>query len=276
MDKLRIIPNKQFDYVNTTDPAITTNPEHTGASWLNMTTGELFFCLDNTVDDNAWRGALGTQVGITGIVDAAEFTAANSAYLAATSALFNSLSTFSVEFYINFVSGSYIMTDATNGLGWEAFLVNRTNIVINTSNASGTRIFTTMTDLQGAGWVHVAVTYDGTTIKIYQDGILDNSQVAAGKTLWNNPNQFCFGCYTPLGSASYSTMGLSQFRVWNDARTQEEIQANMGRAVLLDRTDLRCEMMFDNFLTSGTCEDTQGVYTGNYRGPVAQSQVSIL
>lgn len=62
MDDLRILPNKQFDYVNIGVPAIDTNPEQAGASWLNLSTGELFFCTDNTINFNVWVGQLGTTI----------------------------------------------------------------------------------------------------------------------------------------------------------------------------------------------------------------------
>lgn len=51
-----ILPQSSYTYVYSGDPTITTNPELIGASWLNITTGNVFHCMDNTVDANVWRG----------------------------------------------------------------------------------------------------------------------------------------------------------------------------------------------------------------------------
>lgn len=50
-----------FDYTETTNPLVTTNAT-LGASWRNTTSGEIFICTDNTTDENAWIGQLGTEI----------------------------------------------------------------------------------------------------------------------------------------------------------------------------------------------------------------------
>jgi hypothetical protein len=54
----------RFDYVNTGDPAVDTNPQSVGATWLNLTTGEEFVCIDNLADSNYWVGSLSTVVNV--------------------------------------------------------------------------------------------------------------------------------------------------------------------------------------------------------------------
>ncbi len=46
----------RYDYVNTSDPAVDTNPSTLYASWLNASTGELFHCTDNATGANTWVG----------------------------------------------------------------------------------------------------------------------------------------------------------------------------------------------------------------------------
>ena len=53
-----------FDYINTADPLVTTNPTSLGATWLNTTSGEIFVCTGISTDDNVWRGTNGTIVHI--------------------------------------------------------------------------------------------------------------------------------------------------------------------------------------------------------------------
>ena len=55
------ISNK-FDYVSSEKPTINLNPTKDNAVALDTTTGEIFICIDNTVDENIWIGQLGTKV----------------------------------------------------------------------------------------------------------------------------------------------------------------------------------------------------------------------
>jgi uncharacterized protein (DUF2141 family) len=70
-------------------------------------------------------------------------------------------------------------------------------------------------------WTHVAGTYDGADLKLYMNGELVASSSPAG------------GLYPPNGSFSFSGSGetmngkLDELRVWNLARTQEQIRESM-------------------------------------------------
>lgn len=44
----------KWDYINASDPAADTNPSSLYATWLNISTGASFVCLDNTTDANVW------------------------------------------------------------------------------------------------------------------------------------------------------------------------------------------------------------------------------
>jgi len=52
----------KFDYVFQGNPAFNTNPPRPNMNALNAVTGELFFCVDNTLDSNIWVGQLGTEI----------------------------------------------------------------------------------------------------------------------------------------------------------------------------------------------------------------------
>lgn len=52
----------KWDYWQTSDPLVTTNPSHLFMVWMNLSTGEKFTCIDNTVGANVWEGNLGTTV----------------------------------------------------------------------------------------------------------------------------------------------------------------------------------------------------------------------
>jgi len=58
-----IFKRGNFDYVKTTNPTVNVNPGFVGATWLNLTTGEVFVCLDNTPGENDWAGQKHTRIG---------------------------------------------------------------------------------------------------------------------------------------------------------------------------------------------------------------------
>lgn len=51
-----------YGHIEASDPTVSVNDESLYERWLNLTTGEVFVCIDNTVDDNHWVGNQGTEV----------------------------------------------------------------------------------------------------------------------------------------------------------------------------------------------------------------------
>ena len=62
MIKFDILEGPRFDYVNTGNPTININLRVPYASWVNLTTGEIFICIDTTPDVNVWVGQRGTTI----------------------------------------------------------------------------------------------------------------------------------------------------------------------------------------------------------------------
>ena len=75
-------------------------------------------------------------------------------------------------------------------------------------------------------WYHVAGTYDGSTIKIYVDGVLQGSNPA--NISIGNTAPLTFGFHDMAGWLYYLTGDLCEVRIWNFARTASEIQADMN------------------------------------------------
>jgi hypothetical protein len=72
-------------------------------------------------------------------------------------------------------------------------------------------------------WHHLAATYDGATMKLYIDGVLSASQAQTG-TIATNTNSLTLGNQT--GYSEYFGGYGDEFRVWNVARTQAQIQGS--------------------------------------------------
>lgn len=61
-----MVPQGKLAVANFTsyqNPSIDTNPASMPVTWLNLTSGELFTCIDNTAGANKWVGTRGTSIG---------------------------------------------------------------------------------------------------------------------------------------------------------------------------------------------------------------------
>jgi alpha-tubulin suppressor-like RCC1 family protein len=73
-------------------------------------------------------------------------------------------------------------------------------------------------------WHHIAATFDGTTRKIYLDGVLKGSDIPGGHTVPNGAN-FRIGS---TNNGEFFNGGLDEVRIWNTARTTCEINSYMN------------------------------------------------
>jgi subtilase family serine protease len=77
-------------------------------------------------------------------------------------------------------------------------------------------------------WHHVAYTYDGTNQILYVDGIQQAIASVAG-SLTSNTESISIGAEVSSTTNLFHLNGtIDEVRIWNVARTQAEIQANMG------------------------------------------------
>ncbi len=76
-------------------------------------------------------------------------------------------------------------------------------------------------------WHHLAASYDGTNVKIYIDGILKTSQAQTGLITTSSSVNITLG--NQSGLSEYFGGYADECRVWNIARSQAAIQADMNR-----------------------------------------------
>jgi len=89
------------------------------------------------------------------------------------------------------------------------------------------------TPIEDNGWHHGAVTYDGTTWRLYLDGRLDGESSPGATPRYDSIQHFSIG--TAMNSAGTPEGRLDgvidEVRVWNYARTQEQILASVNAEV---------------------------------------------
>lgn len=123
-------------------------------------------------------------------------------------------------------------------------------------NSAGTIKALTANVLTTGEWLHVAGTYDGTTMKLYLNGV----QVAT-----QNPSpagfSACDGTFLLSRSAESMHGKLDDFRFWTVARTQAQIQDNRFLQLTGSETGLRSYWRMDS--SSGTAAvDDKGFSNG--------------
>lgn len=113
-------------------------------------------------------------------------------------------------------------------------------------------------------WYHVAATYDGATMKIYVNGILD---VSASQTGSFTASGNFYLADSEQWTGRYLNGKMDEARVWSDARSQTEIRANMYQELSGSESNLVSYYKL-NETTGTTASDSQtsGTYDGTLTG----------
>ncbi|MBL0183766.1 MAG: T9SS type A sorting domain-containing protein [Chitinophagaceae bacterium] len=160
--------------------------------------------------------------------------------------------------YPNYAPGIFIAANSEPAPG-KILVVNNIGGIYRT--LSGT---TSVNDNQ---WHHIATTYDGAAMKIYVDGVLENTLAATGSL---------YASTGPLGigynysAANYPFIGkIDEVRIWNTARTVGQIIATMNTTMVGNETGLVLNYDFNNGAYNGSgqivtnlCSNTGTVLNG--------------
>ncbi len=93
-----------------------------------------------------------------------------------------------------------------------------------TTTASATYLPATIPALNQ--WVHVAGTFDGSTMRVYINGIETATTAKTGSITYASPNDLMIGRYWDNNESYYYTGAVDDVRLWNIVRTQSEIANN--------------------------------------------------
>ncbi|RPI13583.1 MAG: T9SS C-terminal target domain-containing protein [Ignavibacteriae bacterium] len=125
--------------------------------------------------------------------------------------------------------------------------------------AGGTVVSGTGITLTPGVWTHLAVTWDGTAVKFYKDGVMIIS-VPSTLTLGSSAGEMRIG----RGNADAGSGGIDELRLWSVARTQAEISANMcNKWVPNNTTGLKAKWHMDSTFT-----DSISSFNGSPMGAV--------
>lgn len=122
-------------------------------------------------------------------------------------------------------------------------------------------------------WHHVAVTYDGDTWQLFVDGVLDIEKTVNAEPRSDSIQHFGIGAmFDSTGtSAGHFAGDIDELRVWDHARTGDEISDNRYATLLTSGTGLLARFAFENDVTDavGSLDGTAiGAPTYLTDGPV--------
>ena len=117
-------------------------------------------------------------------------------------------------------------------------------------------------------YTHVAATYDGSTAKLYINGVLDTSKSVSSSArnsagvlyLAHNPDRFD-------NNSAFKGV-IDEFRIWNTARTESEIQSTMNQSLNGNEPGLVGYWKFDEGHGVTTADATNNGNDGAISGAV--------
>ncbi len=164
------------------------------------------------------------------------------------------------KFDVNNVGFPMLIGEAFSGDGKITFCIHKQGNNLNAGfYLNGWTVVTSASTIQYNTWMHIAATYDQTSIKIYINGNLDaslntNASLPIGSESWYigkrwDANDFFRGV-------------MDEIRVWNVARSQAQIQASMNSTVPTNSTGLRAYYKLDESAGTSPADATGNGYNG--------------
>jgi hypothetical protein len=110
-------------------------------------------------------------------------------------------------------------------------------------------------DSAAAQWIHVAMTWDMTALRTFVNGVERiTTKAPAGQVLKTTAGPLVLGCNPPYFGC-FAGM-FDELRVWNVARTPEEIMAHYDKALVGNEPGLTGYWKFDDAPGSATAADS--------------------
>jgi Concanavalin A-like lectin/glucanases superfamily/GEVED domain/Secretion system C-terminal sorting domain len=178
----------------------------------------------------------------------------------------------------NITGDGVIVGNYENGGGDAQFLLRRDGGFYTFWVRSSTTAFTNVTSSVAVApgvWQHVAGTWDGTTIRIYVDGVLAGTTSYAGTNLLNYSSPISIGGRQGF---EYFAGSLDEVRIWNTTRTQCEINTYKDCEIPTTEIGLQANYHFNQGFANQTnysvtsLNDAAGTNTGTlFNFPLSNS-----
>ncbi|MBL8535175.1 MAG: FG-GAP repeat protein, partial [Betaproteobacteria bacterium] len=96
-------------------------------------------------------------------------------------------------------------------------------------------------------WTHIAIVYDRGTIQTYKNGVLAHTYTGSGSIgdFTTGQNDFRIGGRQSIPTGQNFDGSIDEVRVWNTARTAEEVQRNFNRVLTGDESGLQGYWRFE-------------------------------
>jgi hypothetical protein len=160
--------------------------------------------------------------------------------------------TMTLEVWINYESGSAsdaIIVDKTDGAastnGYELRLKDAGDSAQVTLDLPNT--FSEPTSnayIQAGTWNHVAVAYDGNDLTFYING-QEDKQIQPGGSVGGSGLPLVVGANTSSANSQFFSGRIDELRLWEDARTQSEIQAHYQQELIGNEQGLKAYWRFN-------------------------------
>ena len=136
------------------------------------------------------------------------------------------------------------------------------------TNSSATTKLTAISSLKDSSWHHIAGTWDGNTMRIYVDKVMENSVSKEGTLDIQDGyrgNKGVIGCeYHSWVSGGYSPIYFNGYidsvAIWNDTRTHDEVNNSYDNYEPVDYSDCISYWNMDKIVNSIHFEDNQSYF----------------
>ena len=139
--------------------------------------------------------------------------------------------------YVDSVGEESHLVSRSDGSGGPLYVLGtHTNGTISCDTGPFTGYHSSVATLPLNSWTHLAMTYNGTIVCLYINGLLDSNYAQSG-SIPTTTNWLAIGCkptgtHGGPGTYAYTNGTIDEVRIYDRALSQQEIQADMGESVI--------------------------------------------